>query len=459
MVGKAHIVKNGVFAGVLISFLLMGCLRQDDWESPTFYCNPANSANATLEAIFELYDGSTTEIFEDLVVEAYIISSDEAGNFFNTLHLQDKPSGPSAGIEIELELRDSYLHFSPGEKVFIHAKGLYLGRAQGRFRLGSAYSSFGNLIPGRIPKHAIPDFLLKTCTEPEQLIPNTTTIDLLPFQKPNTLIRLEDVEFREDELGLPFASGQEETLRTLIDCEDREVLLLNSGYSDFYDQPLPDGRGTLDAVYYPDRDKGQLIIRSLSDLNLNGERCEDLITEFSSEHLFISEIADPENSSGARFIELFYSGDEPLSLKGWHLDRYTNDNPEPGSSIDLSAFTINQGELIVLASNAVIFEQTYGFPPDLEAGTNSPADSNGDDNLVLVDPFGKVVDIFGVVGEDGSGTDHEFEDGRALRKTAVNKGNSVYTFSEWTIYNDTGAAGTFNEPQNAPQDFTPGTRN
>jgi hypothetical protein len=91
-------------------------------------------------------------------------------------------------------------------------------------------------------------------------------------------------------------------------------------------------------------------------------------------------------------------------------------------------------------------------------GTNSPADSNGDDNIALIDPFGTVVDIFGVIGEDGSNTNHEFEDGKAERRIEVISGNSVFTESEWIIYNDMGNNGTINLPQNAPLDFTPGVR-
>ncbi len=111
-----------------------------------------------------------------------------------------------------------------------------------------------------------------------------------------------------------------------------------------------------------------------------------------------------------------------------------------------------------ISPNAEEFELVYGFPPDLGVSTNSPADSNGDDNLELVDPFGEVVDVFGVIGEDGSGTNHEFEDGRAVRNLDVVEGNPVYTFSEWTIYNDSGDAGTIQQPQNAPEDFSPGVR-
>ena len=73
--------------------------------------------------------------------------------------------------------------------------------------------------------------------------------------------------------------------------------------------------------------------------------------------------------------------------------------------------------------------------------------------------FEAVIDSFGIIGEDGSGTNHEFEDGRALRKPGILQANATYDFDEWVIFNDTGAAGTTNQPQNAPADFTPGIRN
>ena len=62
------------------------------------------------------------------------------------------------------------------------------------------------------------------------------------------------------------------------------------------------------------------------------------------------------------------------------------------------------------------------------------------------------------MGEDGSGTDHEFEDGRALRNNDILQASSEYLFEQWQIWNDTGAAGTINAPQDAPGAFSPGLR-
>ena len=89
-------------------------------------------------------------------------------------------------------------------------------------------------------------------------------------------------------------------------------------------------------------------------------------------------------------------------------------------------------------------------------GSGSAADSNGDDNIVLYNAFDEAVDAFGRVGEDGTETDHEFEDGRALRKSLISSANATYDSSEWQIWNDTGTAETTKQPQKAPQDYSPG---
>tara|TARA_R110000751_G_scaffold7825_4_gene31799 strand:+ start:59 stop:871 length:813 start_codon:yes stop_codon:yes gene_type:complete len=269
---------------------------------------------------------------------------------------------------------------------------------------------------------------------------------------------IDDVEFEENELGKPFAIEEEETIRTLIDCNDNELSLNNSGYADFQPEILSDRMGAVTGVLTYNDNEFQLIIRDLNDVKFDKDRCEDFVDEFTSEFLLISEIADPDNNSGARFIELYNSSSESLSLKGWTLQRYTNNSLEVSSIIDLSGLTIEGNNFLVISPNADEFENVYGFAPDLAVGTNSPADSNGDDNIVLVDPFGSIIDIFGIIGEDGSNTDHEFEDGRALRKEEVIMGNTVFNVNEWMIYNDTGLNGTINEPQNAPMNFTPGAR-
>ncbi len=443
---------------IICTLLLLSCVDDSNFSVPKTSCSENLGVNTTIAEVKKLYVDEVLQIQEDLIIEGYIISSDRTGNFFSTLHIQETKEQPTEGIQLEVDLRDSHLLYPVGSKVYIKLKGLYIGKSKAVFKIGGVFSTFGNLIIGRLPALKVPEHIFISCNEASTIEPNMITIEALDDSMLNTLVQLQDLEFVEEELELPFAVFKEATERTLVDCLGNKITLLNSGFSDFQDQILPNGNGSVTGVLSKKNNDYQLMIRDLNDIDFSQERCPELIEEFTSTAIFISELSDPNNNAKARFVELYNSSLEPLSLKGWTLRRYTNANTEVSSTINLTGYTINAESTFVIAPNELEFTTVYGFSPDLGVGTNSPADSNGDDTIELVDPFGTVIDIFGVIGEDGSGTNHEFEDGRAVRKIAISKANAIYTFSEWDIYNDTGAAGTINRPQNAPSNYSPGIR-
>lgn len=454
-----YIHKSKWILAFLSTVLLCACIKDRTFDSPESSCVSELITNTTYAEVRALYTDETIQIQEDLIIEGYVISSDIEGNFFSVLHFQNNPVNPTEGFQIEIDVRDTHLFYPVGSKIYIKLKGLYLGKSKDVFKIGGVFTSFGNVSVGRLPAAVVNQHILVSCDEKTIMQPVQVSIDNLKEKLTNTLVQFNNIEIIEEELGLPFAVEREETKRTLIDCNDNEITLLNSGFSDFQSDLLPNKNGSIVGVLLKDKESYRLAIRSLEDIDFNNERCEDLIDEFTSNAIFISELADPNNSTGARFVELYNSSSEPLPLKGWQLHRYTNSNTEISSTIDLSDINIEAESTLVISPNVMEFELIYGFEPNISAGTNSPADSNGDDNLVLVDPFGKVIDVFGVIGEDGTSTNHEFEDGRAIRNSDVTEGNSTYTFSEWTIYNDSGDSDTINQPQNAPVDFTPGERN
>lgn len=444
-----------IFAGFL---LILSCTKTRNFEPSAVDCATALVANATYAEVKSLYIDQTFQIQEDLIIEGFVSSSDEASNFFSVLHFQDSPVNPTEGFEIEIDVRDSHLFYPIGSKIFIKLKGLYLGKSKDVFKIGGVFTSFGNASVGRLPATVVDHHLFVSCDVKLDIQPTQIALPDISKNLTGTLVRLEGVEIFEGEQGKIFATERKETERTLIDCKDNELILVNSGFSDFQSEVLPEGNGSIIGVLMRENDNYRLAVRSLGDIDFGNEPCADVIDEFTSDHIFISELADPDNNTGARFLELYNADSEALVLKGWTLRRYTNANTEISSAVDLSDFTIAAQSTFVISPNPLEFEVVYGFAPDMGVGKNSPADSNGDDTLELVDPFGTLIDIFGTIGEDGTGTDHEFENGRAVRNADIAQGNSNYTFGEWSIYNDSGDSGTIKEPQNAPTDFTPGKR-
>lgn len=450
--------RNIIFA-ILGMFLLCTCVKDRNFQTIESNYVKDLVANTSYAKVKGLFLEQTFQIQDDLIIEGYVTSSDIAGNFFSVLHFQDKPVNATEGFQIELDYRDSHLFFPAGSKIYIKLKGLYLGKSKEVFKIGGVFTSFGNVSVGRLPSAVVNKHVFLASDEKFEIQPRLIAVEELNESITNTLVKFEGLEVIEKELGKPFATHKKETERTLMDCNKNTITLLNSGFSDFQSDLLPVGNGSITGVLKREKEDYFLVIRSLGDINFIQERCVEIVDEFTSNEIFICELADPDNNLNARFIELYNASLNPLSLNGWKLLRYTNENTEVSSTIDLSDFEIAGESAFVISPNAEAFEEVYGFSPDMGVGTNSPADSNGDDNLQLVDPFGKVIDVFGRIGEDGSNTDHEFEDGRAVRNVKIKEANTTYVFDEWRIFNDSGEAGTTNKPQNAPEDFTPGIRN
>jgi len=450
--------RISIFLIIVFLAQFSSCVNSADFDVPTNACVNNLVANASFTEVKDLFQGNIVQIQEDLIIEGYVVSSDREGNFFSVLHFQDNPANPTEGFQIEIDLRESHLFFEEGSKIFIKIKGLYLGKSADVFKLGGTFAAFGTTSVGRLPALKIQEHVFLSCDEPFAIEPPLIGIESLDTTMVNTLVRLNNLQLIDEELGSSFALLREETERILEDCSENQLLLVNSGFADFQSEILPEGNGTITGVLLRDRTDFLLAIRGLDDISFINERCVEVVTEFTSNTIFISELADPNNNTGARFVELYNSSSESLDLNGWTLRRYTNANTTISSILDLTGFSIAAESTLVISPSREEFELVYGFAPDIAVSTNSPADSNGDDNLELVDPFGTVIDVFGVIGEDGSGTNHEFEDGKALRRIEVLAANPVYTFSEWVIFNDTGAAETTNLAQNAPDDFTPGSR-
>ena len=440
-----------------IPILFFNCISSDFNSDDIIACSEMSKTNLTMAELHDMAGDDPREILDSLSIGAYVISNDKSGNMFNELILQDKPKEPEFGIHLAIELRDTYLRYPPGMAMRLNLKGLWLQKKQGRLILGKPFLIVGNTSIGRIPFHEIDHYLIPGCSV-DEVYPKPLNITEIAGSNVNTLVQFEGIEFLDEEIGHPLAEEREETVRSLTDCEGNILRLITSGYSDFFDEKIPDAHGSISGILSKDSKGYYLRLRELGDMNFNSTRCRIPVEPMTTDAIFISEIADPDNAPEGRFIELYNNLPEEFDLKGWHLVRYTNANTEPGLSTDLTGHKIGPYKTLVLAADSTGFHSIFGFPADIVAGKNSAADSNGDDNMVLVDPFGTTIDIFGRIGEDGSATDHEFEDGRAIRNPDIIKGNPEFFPSEWTLFNDSGLQGTIENPQQAPDDFTPGVK-
>ena len=181
------------------------------------------------------------------------------------------------------------------------------------------------------------------------------------------------------------------------------------------------------------------------------------ISGLSFGQVIITELADPNNSAGARFVEIYNVSDSDVDLTDWELRRWTNDNADPqGSGVDLTPIgTLTPGSFAIIAANSTTFASVYGINADIIGGTGGAVDSNGDDKIAIYDDSDTTIDIYGTPGVDSNNASSadNFEDGRAERAASVSSSNPVWTASEWNTDNDQGFG---SGAQDAPGGFDPG---
>ncbi len=440
-----------------LTYLALGACSSETSGPEEASCRNTEVRNISFQELHSLYAGEVTPIQEEAVLEGIVISSDREGNIFGSLYIQDQEADPKYGIEIRTDLLDIHTRFPEGSRIRFSLSGTFLDTSRGGWSLGAVREVFGNTVLDRIPALETLERIELSCqTEAVSLVPRPVSLADLDEAHINTLVQINGLEVSTAYPNGSFAEAEIETRVPLETCTGSEIVLVNSGYSDFYMLPLPEGSGSATGILMASGQAPELLLRSAADLAFDAPSCDELFPPARSTQILISELADPDNESGARFLELYNAGSETIDLKGWRLVRYTNANEEAGGVAALDGLTMAPGSALVFSANPEVFERTYGMAPDAVLRANGPADSNGDDNIVLLNPFDEIVDTFGVPGEDGSGTAHEFEDGRALRRSGVLQASPVFEPSEWILFNDTGREGTIQRPLTAPGDYSPG---
>lgn len=274
-------IKNITLLSFLffVGLMVTSCVHDDDYSIPEINATEPNvTVNTDIVSVKAFYNGFEPQIIESgddanrpLYLEAYVVSSDETGNFYKTLVIQDAPENPTAGISISTNATDLYTKFEPGRKIYFRVDGLYSGVYGGLPTIGTRDGDeIGRISADEFEKR------ISRSTESVDLVPRTITIPQAANEDYlNTLVKFEGVQFpdglageRYGELNSTFSVN-----RAFEDCDNNTIILRTSGFSDFKNLFLPEGNGTLTAVLSAFNSDIQLFIRDIDDVDMAGERC------------------------------------------------------------------------------------------------------------------------------------------------------------------------------------------
>lgn len=202
-------------------------------------------------------------------VEAYVISSDAAGQFFGKIVLQENSNDKAMGLLLSTDLFETALWYPKGQKVRLHLKDLYIDQKTLGLSVGSVFSSFGNLSIGRLPLLNTQESLEFIAGETMVIAPKKRTPLGLTDIDLQTLVQIDSLRIGPESQGLNFADYKEDSLRVFYDKDGSKVYLNSSGYADFWDTQLPEHWVSIKGVLTKVRTKYELEIRDLSDIKIN----------------------------------------------------------------------------------------------------------------------------------------------------------------------------------------------
>ena len=202
-------------------------------------------------------------------VEAYVISSDAAGQFFGKIVLQENSNDKAMGLLLSTDLFETALWYPEGQKVRLHLKDLYIDQKTLGLSVGSVFSSFGNLSIGRLPLLNTQESLEFIAGETMVIAPKKRTPLGLADIDLQTLVQIDSLRIGPESQGLNFADYKEDSLRVFYDKDGSKVYLNSSGYADFWDTPLPEHWVSIKGVLTKVRTKYELEIRDLNDIKIN----------------------------------------------------------------------------------------------------------------------------------------------------------------------------------------------
>ncbi|RYJ40010.1 putative lipoprotein [Flavobacterium anhuiense] len=272
---------------LLFALSLISCSKEV--ETPELACTQPNfTVNKSVEKVYELSGTTAKQYLYDDIIEAYVVSSDEGGNFFKTISLQTKQTekAPAIGFSVPIDATNTYIDYRVGNKVFVKLKNQFTDLYYGGLRIGSLYvSNAGDPTIGRISQNEYKNVLNASCTniDENQLVKSLSVEEALSDSKLNTLIELKDVEFTEAALGRHYFEESNNvggsTNWYLRDKTGNQVIFRTSSYAKFADHDVPEGSGKVKGILTKFGTDYQFMVRYESDIVMNGKRNTPFFSE------------------------------------------------------------------------------------------------------------------------------------------------------------------------------------
>jgi len=275
-----------IFTLIFIVLTFSACEKK--WEEPEF-APPVYNGKKPNKKIIDIKNqhinlgayklDSICKYNETFLVRAVVVSTDEGGNYYKSLVIQDE----TGGIELQLDQVGLYNYYPVGQEIILDCRGLIVGDYHRMYQVGWEYQKYsvGRINSLHIDKYIHKDGLPSPKNLPEPLLSHE--IDFLSNRDICKLVKLENCRFAEASWGKPFSYNEFSTEHAVYIPGNRRidtVIVRTSNYARFRSLPVPSGTGTLTGILTIYNNSYQLMIRTIDDIQFGEHTSEEMLKEF-----------------------------------------------------------------------------------------------------------------------------------------------------------------------------------
>jgi hypothetical protein len=277
-------IKLAITSLLIATFF--GCSNSDYYTAPEETCNDLTPTK-TVPDVLALVNNNLQQFnssFDNDVIEAYVTSSDEGGNFFKSISLVSVDG--SKGFSVPINAYNLYTKFQPGRKVFIKLKERYYQKngSTSSLEIGSLYNNgtadTSDDEVGRISGVEYESIITKGCTKVDESTIVNTNLTIQQAKNDanlNKLIEFSNVQFTDPSVGKKYYDPTLNDLggatnHEIVDVNGNKIIVRVSSFATFASNPVSTLNGKIRGVLTKFGSDYQFMVRTLNDINLTNPR-------------------------------------------------------------------------------------------------------------------------------------------------------------------------------------------
>lgn len=345
-----NIFKNSCIL-ILSIGLFSGCVN-DTYDTPQFddCVNPGLTKTKEVADIYAIAKNpvatspsvipNTPTYTIDDTIEAYVISSDEGGNFYKSMYFQ--PTDGSKGFNLSIDEANLYVkNFQPGKKVYLKLKGLAYANPTA-FGVGLIFGAppTDQFAVDRLGTLEYPKHLIASCNSvSEDAIVNKITLAQVGDAYLNTLVEFDDIQFTGESAGETFdlvRTDDYDSSTFVTQNGTTNLTVRTSRYANFAGYKMSESRGKIRGVLTKYNSTYQIILRTERDVKMSNARIDYQLPIVGNNIQYLPTFTEnfesyAITSTGANFPK--YVNDAHKGSRYWDVKSFS------GKYIQMSSFS------------------------------------------------------------------------------------------------------------------------